>query len=163
MNERIEYWKLNLERLRLAHPVDWSEVSRIAGEIAHSSTHANLRQAAEQALSVIRLAALDGADRVTNEAARQRLEGMLEIIHGMAAPSFGRRSAAVPERLTREERARKTLGLPPVAQLTVDDIHRAYRRLAKTMHPDQGGSEQAFLDLTAARDALIHPGAYRDA
>ncbi|MEY9387944.1 hypothetical protein ABIF93_006201 [Bradyrhizobium japonicum] len=53
--------------------------------------------------------------------------------------------------------------VPLAVQLTCDDINQAYRRAAKGKHPDQGGSAQAFIDLAAARDLLIHPGAHKDA
>ena len=52
------------------------------------------------------------------------------------------------------------LGVPKTA--SAEDINKAYRRAAKGMHPDRGGSAQAFIDLAAARDVLIHPGAHRD-
>jgi len=80
----------------------------------------------------------------------------------LAAPRFGRRGA-IPESAEAEQRARKTLGLPVSAQLTSEGIHRAFRRAAKTAHPDAGGDERVFRDLAAARDVLIHPGAYKDA
>ena len=55
------------------------------------------------------------------------------------------------------------LGLPLAVQLTCEDINQAYRRAAKGMNPDQGGSAEAFINLAAARDILIHPGAHKDA
>lgn len=33
---------------------------------------------------------------------------------------------------------------------TADDVRRAYRRLAKERHPDSGGSDEAFAELSAA-------------
>ena len=87
---------------------------------------------------------------------------VLEVIHDLTAPRFGRRNGA-PKKLSSEDRARKMLGLPLAVQLTCDDINQAYRRAAKGMHPDQGGSAEAFIDLAAARDILIHPGAHKDA
>jgi len=162
MNDRIEYWKPRLEHLRMAPSVNWNEAGRIAAEICRDSTNATLRHAAEQALPVMHQAALNGADSDMIAAALRCLGGILEIINGRAAPSFGRRNIVISEQATPEERARKALGLPLAVQLTCDDIHRAYRRLAKTMHPDHGGSEQAFLDLTAARDLLIHPRAHKN-
>ncbi|MGV7216903.1 DnaJ domain-containing protein [Bradyrhizobium sp. UFLA05-112] len=162
MMDRIESWKLALERLRTAHTLDWDEAGRLAAEIARASTDTTLRQAAEQAIPILRQAAHDGQAHDITVAAQRRLSVVLEVIHGLTAPRFGRRSA-MPKKLTNEERARRTLGLPLAVQLTCDDIHQAYRRLAKTMHPDRGGSEQAFLDLAAARDVLIHPGANKDA
>lgn len=38
-------------------------------------------------------------------------------------------------------------------QASHDDIDRAYRRLARTAHPDAGGSDAAMARLNAARDA----------
>ncbi|MHC2316359.1 2-hydroxychromene-2-carboxylate isomerase [Bradyrhizobium diazoefficiens] len=87
---------------------------------------------------------------------------VLDVVHGLTAPRFGRRNAT-PKKLSSEDRARKVLGLPLAVQLTCDDINQAYRRAAKGMHPDRGGSAEAFIDLAAARDLLIHPGAHKDA
>lgn len=36
-----------------------------------------------------------------------------------------------------------------------DDVRRAYKRLAKTMHPDTGGSHQAFIELKEAHDSAL--------
>lgn len=161
MMERLESWKLGLERLRSAQPADWTETGRVVAEIARMSTDATLRQAAEQALPVLRQAVVNDDHSVTL-AAQRRLGVVLEVVHGLTAPRFGRRNA-MPKKLSSEDRARKVLGLPLAVQLTCDDINRAYRRAAKGMHPDHGGSAQAFIDLAAARDVLIHPGAHKDA
>ena len=125
------------------------------------STDVTLRQAAEQALPVLRQAA-DNDDRAIALAAQRRIGVVLEVVHDLTAPRFGRRNAA-PKKLSREDRARKVLGLPLAVQLTCEDINQAYRRAAKGMHPDHGGSAEAFIDLAAARDLLIHPGAHKDA
>jgi curved DNA-binding protein CbpA len=45
--------------------------------------------------------------------------------------------------------------LPLDRRLFGPEIHRAYKRVAKTVHPDAGGTERAFLELSAARDALM--------
>ena len=161
MMGRLESWKLALERLRSAQPAGWAEAGRLVAEIVRMSTDATLRQAAEQALPVLRQA-VDNDDHSVTLAARRRLGVVLDVVHDLTAPRFGRRNAA-PKKLTNEERARRTLGLPLAVQLTCDEIQQAYRRLAKSAHPDRGGSEQAFLDLSAARDVLIHPGAHKDA
>lgn len=159
MMERLESWKLALERLRSAPSADWAEAGRLVAEIVRTSTDATLRQAAEQALPVLRQA-VDN-DGVTL-AARRRVGVVLEVVHDLTAPRFGRRNA-MPKKLSREDLARRMLGLPLAVQLTCDDINQAYRRAAKGMHPDQGGSAEAFIDLAAARDILIHPGAHKDA
>jgi curved DNA-binding protein CbpA len=44
------------------------------------------------------------------------------------------------------------LGLKRAA--TRDEVRKAYRRKAKSSHPDSGGSEEAFNALTAAHDIL---------
>ncbi|CAN5432003.1 molecular chaperone DnaJ [soil metagenome] len=40
-----------------------------------------------------------------------------------------------------------------------DDIKKAYRRRARDLHPDQGGDEEAFKELTAAYEVLKNPQA----
>jgi hypothetical protein len=161
MMGRLESWKLALERLRSAQPAGWAEAGRLVAEIVRMSTDATLRQAAEQALPVLRQA-VDNDDHSVTLAAQRRIGVILEVVHDLTAPRFGRRNA-MPKKLSSEDRARRMLGLPLAVQLTCDDINQAYRRAAKGKHPDQGGSAQAFIDLAAARDVLIHPRAYKDA
>jgi hypothetical protein len=161
MMERLETWKLALERLRSAQSADWAEVGRVVAEIVRMSTDLTLRQAAEQALPVLRQA-VDNDDHSVTLAAQRRIGVILDVMHDLTAPRFGRRNA-MPKKLSSEDRARKVLGLPLAVQLTCEDINRAYRRAAKDMHPDHGGSAEAFIDLAAARDILIHPGAHKDA
>ena len=64
--------------------------------------------------------------------------------------------------LTPEERYREMLGLPLGVRLAATEIHQAFRRSAKRMHPDAGGDAHAFLALSAARDALMHPPSKKD-
>ncbi len=161
LDPRLDSWKLALERLRSAHPADFAEAGRLVAEIARTSTDTMLRQAAEQALPVLRQA-VDNSDHGVTVAAQRRLGVVLDVVHGLTAPRFGRRNV-MPKKLSSEDRARQMLGLPLAGQLTCEDINRAYRRAAKGMHPDHGGSAQAFIDLAAARDVLIHPGAHKDA
>ena len=161
MMERLETWKLALERVRSAQSADWAEAGRLVAEIVRMSTDLTLRRAAEQALPVLRQA-VDNDDHSVTLAAQRRVGVVLDVIHDLSAPRFGRRNA-MPKKLSTEDRARKVLGLPLAVQLTCEDINQAYRRAAKGMHPDHGGSAQAFIDLAAARDVLIHPGAHKDA
>ena len=60
--------------------------------------------------------------------------------------------------MTSEREAYRTLGLGPGA--TADEIHRAYRRLAKANHPDSAGegSLPRFLAIRAAYEALTAGG-----
>ena len=161
MMGRLESWKLALERLRSPESADWAEAGRLVAEIVRMSTDVTLRQAAEQALPVLRQA-VDNDDHGVTLAAQRRIGVVLDVVHGLTAPRFGRRNA-MPKKLSSEDRARKVLGLPLAVQLTCEDINQAYRRAAKGMHPDRGGSAEAFIDLAAARDLLIHPGAHKDA
>jgi curved DNA-binding protein CbpA len=56
---------------------------------------------------------------------------------------------------TLEECYRQLLGLPLGRRLSGVEIHQAYKRVAKTAHPDAGGNAREFLELSAARDALM--------
>ena len=38
---------------------------------------------------------------------------------------------------------------------TRDDVHAAFRRLARRAHPDMGGTHDAFQTLVAQRDLLL--------
>jgi hypothetical protein len=159
MTDQFKSWKMAVERLFSAHEVDWKKAARIVVEIAGRSTDPTLRQAAVQALPILRNAAQDeGEHHVV--AAKRRLGVVLYVLQGLAAPRFGTRRAT-PKPLTSEERARKLLDLPLDKQLGVTEIRRAFRRAAKAVHPDAGGSEDEFLELVAAQDALIRPGSYR--
>ena len=162
MVERLEIWKRPLERLRSQPAIQWGEAARLVADIARLTGDATLRHAAEQATPILRQAVQNSDDTAVAEAARRRLGMVLDVLHELVLPRFGRRDAK-PKPASAEERARRTLGLPVGVQLTCDDIQRAFRSAAKTLHPDAGGTEQAFLELSNARDILIHPGAHKNA
>jgi len=50
---------------------------------------------------------------------------------------------------------RALLGLTSEGDLTAAEINSAFRRLAKTAHPDAGGDHDSYCRLTEARDALL--------
>jgi hypothetical protein len=50
---------------------------------------------------------------------------------------------------------REILELPRGGELTAAQINSAFRRLAKTAHPDAGGDHDSYCRLTEARDALL--------
>ena len=50
---------------------------------------------------------------------------------------------------------RKVLNLPQEGALTALEINAAFRRLAKTAHPDVGGSNEDYRRIAEARDALL--------
>lgn len=160
MIEPFKSWRLSLERLVTAADVDWEEAARLAVEIAGRSTDTLVRHAAAQAIPILRNAAQNGADTSVRQAAKRRLCILIDVLQEVTAPRFGLREA-VPRPLSAEERARRLLDLPLGQQLTVPDIRRAFRRAAKSVHPDAGGSEQAFLELIAAQDVLMHPGNHK--
>lgn len=53
------------------------------------------------------------------------------------------------------EEARTALGLPEDGRLEPDEINAAFRRLAKTAHPDAGGSSEDYRRISEARDTLL--------
>jgi hypothetical protein len=137
-----------------ATALDYSEAERLAADIATGSDDAALRQSAAQALPALRTASLDGADRSTRDDAQRRLGVVRDILMALDVTQFGRRGAA-PKLLSPEERYRQLLGLPLGRRLGRAEIHQAYKRAAKTAHPDAGGNAQQFLALSAAQEALM--------
>jgi hypothetical protein len=154
MDSKLREWQLDIERIRSAAAPDWREAARLADAMARTSGEVILRQAAAQALPILRRAAIETADPGIADAARRRLGILREVMHTLTTPKFGRRD--IPVRLlTPEERHRQVLGLPFDRRLTLSEIQRAYKRVAKSAHPDVGGSAQEFLALSAAREALM--------
>ena len=156
MDRQVGEWKHAVDRFWQAEGPDWAEVAHVVAGIA-TSAKADLRHAATQAQPSIRNAANNPQDHMTRVVARRRLGVVRDALHELTTPKFGRRG---PERvLTEDERCRRVLGLPLDGHLAAAEIHRAFRRSAKRMHPDAGGDANAFLALSAARDALMHaPG-----
>jgi hypothetical protein len=154
MDRQLGEWKLSVERLLSSPAADYSQAARLAAEIAGNSEETTLRQAAAQALPSLRNASLKKADRSTKAQAHRRLSAIRDVLHTLSAPQFGKRSLG-PKLLTPEERYRQMLGLPFGRRLFASEIHEAYKRAAKIAHPDTGGSEQEFQELSAAQDALM--------
>src|SRR5271169_1071976 len=154
MERRIAEWKVEIERIWSAHAPDYGEAVRVAQHIASASEEAVLRQAASQALPILRGAAHEDADQVIRDAARRRLGVIRDVLLTLTTPQFGRRQTSVKLR-TPEECYRQLLGLPLGRRLSETEIHRAYKLLAKQAHPDAGGNVEAFLKLSAAHDALM--------
>lgn len=153
MDRRLAEWKLGVERLWSASAPDHHAAACLMAEIASASGETILRQAAAQALPILRHA-LEDTDHSIQEAARRRLGIIREVLHELTTPQFGKRQTGLKS-LTPEECHRQLLGLPLDGNLSAPDIHQAWKRAAKTAHPDGGGSEQKFQELSAARDALI--------
>ena len=160
MSEQLKRWKMSVERLLSASDIDWDEAARLAGDIAGQAADELLRHAATQAIPILRNAAQRGADHGVAPAARRRLVVLFDVLQELAQPRFGMRSAR-PKPLTAEQRARKLLDLPLDKSLAASEIRQAFRRAAKMVHPDVGGSEEAFRELIAAQEMLMHPRALR--
>jgi hypothetical protein len=154
MDRKLTEWKFGVDRIWLAATPDYVDALRIVAEIADVSEETLLRQAATQALPSLRNASTGNADGNTRDAARRRLRVVREVLHTLASPRFGRREASV-KLPTLEERYRQLLELPLDRRLSAAEIHRAYKHVAKRAHPDAGGSAGEFLELAAAREALM--------
>ena len=154
MDRQLSEWKVEIDRLWSAAAPDYGEAVRIALHIAAAGEEAVLRQAASQALPILRSAAHQDADKITRDAARRRLGVLRDVLQAFITPQFGRRQAPLKSP-TPEERYRQMLGLPLGGRLSNTEIHRAYKHLAKRAHPDAGGNVKAFLEISAARDALM--------
>jgi hypothetical protein len=154
MDRQLMEWKLGVERLWSAATLDYREAERLAADIARGSGDATLRQSAAQALPNLRNASLENADRSTQDEARRRLGVMRDVLQALDAARFGKRGQA-PKLRTPEERYRQMLGLPLGRRLFALEIHQAYKRAAKTAHPDAGGNEREFHELCAAQEALM--------
>jgi hypothetical protein len=154
MDRRHSEWKFELDRIWSATAPDWQEAARLATAMASAGEETILQQAAAQALPILRNASQDDADQATRHAARRRLRVIRGVLETLTTPRFGRRENG-PKRLTSEERYRQMLGLPLDGRLSAPQIHQAWKRAARTAHPDAGGNAREFLALSAARDALI--------
>jgi hypothetical protein len=154
MDRRLSEWKFALERIWSAETHDWQEAARLVTAMASAGGETILQQAAAQALPILRNAAHDAADQATRHAARRRLAVICDVLETLTTPQFGRRENG-PRRLNSEERYRQLLGLPLEGRLSAPQIHQAWKRAARTAHPDAGGNAREFLALSAARDALI--------
>lgn len=154
MDRHLAEWKLGIERIWSAAAPDYHEAACLADDIARLSEETMLRQAAAQALPILRSASAEDADRSTRDAARRRLGVIREALHTLTTPQFGKRQTG-EKSLTPMECYRQLLELPLGRRLSGVEIHRAWKRVAKRAHPDVGGSAREFLELSAARDALM--------
>ena len=134
MDRHLSEWKHSVELIWSAAAPDYGEAACLAAEIARASTEAILRQAATQALPILRNASPGNADRCTLDAARRRLGVVREVLHTLTTPAFGKRGNR-PKSLTSEERYRQMLGLPLGPRLSAPEIHQAWKRAARTAHP----------------------------
>jgi hypothetical protein len=146
MDKRLSEWKLAVERIWSAAAPDYHNAACLAADIAGASEYVTL--------PILRSASSEDADQSTRDAARRRLGVIREVLHELTTPRFGKRQT-LSKLPTPEECHRQLLGLPLGRRLSGVEIHRAYKRVAKRAHPDAGGSAREFLELSAARDALM--------
>jgi hypothetical protein len=66
-----------------------------------------------------------------------------------------RRAFLIQPDFDHDKGPREVLGLPMQGALEPSQIKRAFRRLAKTAHPDAGGSDEHYRRIAEARDALL--------
>src|SRR5450755_3689231 len=114
MDRHLSEWKHSVELIWSAATPDHGEAACLAAEISRASEETILRQAAAQALPILRSASPEDADRSTQDAARRRLGVIREVLHTLTTPKFGKRESAMKLR-TPEECHRQLLGLPPAA------------------------------------------------
>ncbi len=60
-----------------------------------------------------------------------------------------------PNSADNDQEHREALNLPMAGELEPAEINAAFRRLAKTAHPDAGGSDEHYRRVAEARDALL--------
>lgn len=159
MERQYANWKQAVERFWSAPSPDWREAARLIAEIAAASEDDTLRHAASQALPYLRHAAASRGNRAISDTARRRIGMLRDVLHTLNAPRFGKRG--VVHRPSPEERYREMLGLPLDRRLAATEIHQAFKHAAKRLHPDAGGDGRAFLELAAARDALMQASTRR--
>jgi hypothetical protein len=153
MDRQLTSWKALADRFWSAAAPDFHEAAQLAAEIASAGDDA-LRHAAMQALPSLRNAMAKRADRSARDLAARRFSVVRDRLHVLTAPRFGKRGGEQAN-LTPQQHNRQLLGLPLGRHLSAPEIQQAYKRTAKTLHPDGGGSAREFVGLLEARDALM--------
>ena len=100
-----------------------------------------------QALPSLRNAAAGRPTAAPRTSRWRRFSVVRDVLHTLTVPRFGKRGAPSPS-LTPEQHYRQLLGLPFGRRLAGAEIHQAYKRAAKTMHPDGGGNAREFQELS---------------
>ena len=154
MDARLKEWKREVDRLWSDPTVKHADALRLATEIVRHGKDPLLREAATQSLSSLRGACAKGADRRTKEIADRRFGAVRDRLYALDGPRFGKR-ISTEQMLEPDTYYRHVLGLPLDRRLFGPEIQQAYKHRAKKAHPDAGGNQGAFLELVAARDALL--------
>ena len=151
MELQQKHWKRDADRLWAASPFDVREAAALAAEIArHGADETTAAGGGAGAAEPARRVLEDiGPDEPEHRTAALRRHPRRAACAGRAG--FGKR-AAVP---APEQQHRLLLGLPAERHLSDPEIQQGYKRAAKRLHPDAGGSAREFAELSAARDALM--------
>jgi len=112
MDRQFSEWKLGVERIWSAAAPDYREAARLAADMAGASGEAILRQAATQALPILRAASAKTTDPVTREAARRRLGIIRDVLHTLSTQQFGKRETD-PKPLAPAEADARPAARPP--------------------------------------------------
>src|SRR5260370_13278673 len=145
MDRQLWEWKLALERIWSARAPDYHAAACLVAAIVGASEEAILRQAATQALPILRSASAEESHQSTRDAARRRLGVIRDVLHELPTPRFGQRQT-LSKSLSPEVRYRQLLGLPLRRRLSRVDIHRPYKPVANRAHPDPAGTQRPFLE-----------------
>ncbi len=90
------------------------------------------------------------------QASLEKRRAAQERMNEEFARFFGDHSGYQDNRKPFEERQhREALNLPVDGKLEPSQIKAAFRRLAQKVHPDVGGSNEQFVRITEARNALL--------
>jgi hypothetical protein len=154
MDTQTKDWKAAADRLWAQPDLDYRASATLLVEMARSHDAA-LSAAAAQAVPSMRAALLKGAERRARDVAQRRFGAVRDVLHTVTARRFGKRGSTSEVENPNDRNRRSMLGLPMGRRLFGPEIQQAYKRAAKIMHPDGGGSERAFQELSAARDALL--------
>jgi hypothetical protein len=139
-----------LDRILATSPADLISALRICLEISRTEQDSPLGVQAWRAHGALRRAQSDKASELSIRAAVRELEAVkLAILEAQRKP-FGKIRTGAS--LTSE---RRLLGLPQAGSLNAKEINSAFRNAAHYAHPDHGGSDDRFVALLAARDALL--------
>lgn len=94
-------------------------------------------------------------EQLRQEAFERLREAQQKMFEELARANARKRHRATHIHLYIEQEYRELLCLPVEGKLEEAQIKSAYRRLAKEAHPDVGGSQELFVQITEAYNALL--------
>jgi hypothetical protein len=133
----------------LDHPYD------MVGPISLDELETNGRIAFEACLVMSRQKWKDDQEELRRES-RAKRRAAQERMNEEYARFFGDQGWYQDNRKPFDERQhRETLNLPVDGKLEPSQIKAAFRKLAQKAHPDAGGTDEQFIRITEARNALL--------